>query len=193
MVAWISWNNAVVFTNQDAVRRGSGALAIADNLLTTRFRNTAHRSWYWSSNLAGLSASVTMPKPVEGRVFCSYPEFLRRGSAWVKRSVVDRLSETCGCSKKAVREELLPSLVAIQSENSEDFTISISLGLSPEEHAAICGLSLSHRSTKELLDRYAKELESSNANSSELMVTQDTNEEQSVDEPKEDSGQMKLF
>ena len=84
MVAWISWNNAVVFTNQDAVRRGSGALAIADSLLTTRFRNTAHRSWYWSSNLAGLSASVTMPKPVEGRVFCSYPEFLRRGSAWVK-------------------------------------------------------------------------------------------------------------
>ena len=193
MVAWISWNNAVVFTNQDAVRRGSGALAIADNLLTTRFRNTAHRSWYWSSNLAGLSASVTMPKPVEGRVFCSYPEFLRRGSAWVKRSVVDRLSETCGCSKKAVREELLPSLVAIQSENSEDFTISISLGLSPEEHAAICGLSLSHRSTKELLDRYAKELESTNANISDLIVTQDTNEEQSVDEPKDDSGQMKLF
>ena len=193
MVAWISWNNAVVFTNQDAVRRGSGALAIADGLLTTRFRNTAHRSWYWSSNLAGLSASVTMPKPVEGRVFCSYPEFLRRGSAWVKRSVVDRLSETCGCSKKAVREELLPSLVAIQSENSEDFTISISLGLSPEEHAAICGLSLSHRSTKELLDRYAKELESTNANISDLIVIQDTNEEQSVDEPKDDSGQMKLF
>ena len=95
--------------------------------------------------------------------------------------------------KKAVREELLPSLVAIQSENSEDFTISISLGLSPEEHAAICGLSLSHRSTKELLDRYAKELESNNANSSELFVTQDTNEEHSVDEPKDDSGQMKLF
>lgn len=193
MVAWISWNNAVVFTNQDAVRRGSGALAIADGLLTTRFRNTAHRSWYWSSNLAGLSASVTMPKPVEGRVFCSYPEFLRRGSAWVKRSVVDRLSETCGCSKKAVREELLPSLVAIQSENSEDFTISISLGLSPEEHAAICGLSLSHRSTKELLDRYAKELESTNANISDLILIQDTNDEQSVDEPKDDSGQMKLF
>ncbi len=193
MVAWISWNNAVVFTNQDAVRRGSGALAIADNLLTTRFRNTAHRSWYWSSNLAGLSASVTMPKPVEGRVFCSYPEFLRRGSAWVKRSVVDRLSETCGCSKKAVREELLPSLVAIQSENSEDFTISISLGLSPEEHAAICGLSMSHRSTKDLLERYAKELESSTVSTVEVIEKQDVKEEQNVDEPKDDTGQMKLF
>ena len=193
MVAWISWNNAVVFTNQDAVRRGSGSLAIADNLLTTRFRNTAHRSWYWSSNLAGLSASVTMPKPVEGRVFCSYPEFLRRGSAWVKRSVVDRLSETCGCSKKAVREELLPSLVAIQSENSEDFSISISLGLSPEEHAAICGLSMSHRSTKDLLERYAKELESSTVSSVEVIEKQDVREEQNTDEPKDDTGQMKLF
>ena len=193
MVAWISWNNAVVFTNQDAVRRGSGSLAIADNLLTTRFRNTAHRSWYWSSNLAGLSASVTMPKPVEGRVFCSYPEFLRRGSAWVKRSVVDRLSETCGCSKKAVREELLPSLVAIQSENSEDFSVSISLGLSPEEHAAICGLSMSHRSTKDLLERYAKELESSTVSTVEVIEKQDVKEEQNTDEPKDDTGQMKLF
>ena len=85
MVAWVSWNNGVVFTDQGAVRRGSSSLSLADCLLTTRFRNTAHRSWYWSSNLSGLSASVTMPKPVEGRVFCSYPGFLRRGSAWVKR------------------------------------------------------------------------------------------------------------
>ena len=67
MVAWISWNNAVVFTNNDAIRRGSSSLSMADTLLTTRFRNTAHRSWYWSSNLAGLSASVTSPKAVEGR------------------------------------------------------------------------------------------------------------------------------
>ena len=142
MVAWISWNNAVVFTNQDAVRRVQ-ALAIADSLLTTRLRNTAHRSWYWSSNLAGLSASVTMPKPVEGRVFCSYPEFLRRGSAWVKRSVVDRLSEHAVVQRRLLEKSYFSVIVAIQSENSEDFTISISLGLSPEEHAAICGLSLS--------------------------------------------------
>ncbi|MGB2237542.1 MAG: hypothetical protein ACPH4H_08080, partial [Candidatus Poseidoniaceae archaeon] len=159
-----------------------------------RFRNTAHRSWYWSSNLTGLSASVTSPKPIEGRIFCKYPDFLRRGSAWVKRSVVDRLSETCGCSKKAVREELLPSLVAVQSENSEDFSISIALGLSPEEHVAICGLAVSHRSTKELMERYAKELEKSN---SEIMVPVveeipqveiDTDEE-----PSSNPGQMKLF
>ena len=194
LVAWVSWNNGVVFTDQKAVRRGSKSLSLADTLLTTRFRNTAHRSWYWSSNLTGLSASVTSTKPIEGRIFCKYPDFLRRGSAWVKRSVVERLSETCGCSKKAVREELLPSLVAVQAENSDDFSISIALGLSPEEHVAICGLAISHRSTKELMERYAKELEKSGLENlppvvEEITDSQTENEEESPS----DSGQMKLF
>lgn len=194
LVAWVSWNNGVVFTDQQAVRRGSKSLSLADGLLTTRFRNTAHRSWYWSSNLTGLSASVTSPKPIEGRIFCKYPDFLRRGSAWVKRSVVDRLSETCGCSKKAVREELLPSLVAVQSENSGDFSISIALGLSPEEHVAICGLTVSHRSTKELMERYAKELEKSNLESIVPIVEDITEvETDSEDETSSNPGQMKLF
>ena len=194
LVAWVSWNNGVVFTDQQAVRRGSKSLSLADGLLTTRFRNTAHRSWYWSSNLTGLSASVTSPKPIEGRIFCKYPDFLRRGSAWVKRSVVDRLSETCGCSKKAVREELLPSLVAVQSENSEDFSISVALGLSPEEHVAICGLTVSHRSTKELMERYAKELEKSNSESM-VPIVEDVNDVEidSEDETSSNPGQMKLF
>lgn len=194
LVAWVSWNNGVVFTDKQAVRRGSKSLSLADGLLTTRFRNTAHRSWYWSSNLTGLSASVTSSKPIEGRIFCKYPDFLRRGSAWVKRSVVDRLSETCGCSKKAVREELLPSLVAVQSENSEDFSISIALGLSPEEHVAICGLTVSHRSTKELMERYAKELEKSNSESI-VPIVEDIQEVEtdSEDETSSNPGQMKLF
>jgi hypothetical protein len=51
------------------VRRGSSSLSLADTLLTTRFRNTAHRSWYWSSNLAGLSASVTSSKPLKVEFF----------------------------------------------------------------------------------------------------------------------------
>jgi len=136
-----------------------------------------------------------MPKPVEGRVFCSYPGFLRRGSAWVKRSVVDRLAETCGCSKKAVREELLPSLVAVQSENSEDFSISLALGLSPEEHAAICGLSMSHRTTKELLERYAKELEKATLQPEATPVEHTVNEMEAdeEEETKPDSGQTTLF
>ena len=194
LVAWVSWNNGVVFTDQKAVRRGSKSLSLADTLLTTRFRNTAHRSWYWSSNLTGLSASVTSTKPIEGRIFCKYPDFLRRGSAWVKRSVVERLSETCGCSKKAVREELLPSLVAVQAENSDDFSISIALGLSPEEHVAICGLAISHRSTKELMERYAKELEKSGLENLSPVVEENTDAQtENEEESPSDSGQMKLF
>ena len=195
LVAWVSWNNGVVFTDQGAIRRGSQSLSLADGLLTSRFRNTAHRSWYWSSNLTGLAASVTTPKPIEGRIFCKYPDFLRRGSAWVKRSVVDRLSETCGCSKRAVREELLPSLVAVQSENSEDFSISIALGLSPEEHVAICGLTASHRSTKELMERYARELEKSNSKTMVPIVEETLGGESENEEEDQssDSGQMKLF
>ena len=54
MVAWISWNNGVVFTEKEAIRRGSYSLSLADQLLTTRFRNTAHRSWYWGSNFSRL-------------------------------------------------------------------------------------------------------------------------------------------
>ncbi|MGB0602711.1 MAG: hypothetical protein ACPGNS_03820, partial [Candidatus Poseidoniaceae archaeon] len=112
----------------------------------------------------------------------------------VKRSVVDRLSETCGCSKKAVREELLPSLVAVQSDNSEDFAISIALGLSPEEHVAICGLTVSHRSTKELMERYAKELEKSNSDSIVPIAEDITEVETDIeDETSSNPGQMKLF
>ena len=97
--------------------------------------------------------------------------------------------------KKAVREELLPSLVAVQSENSEDFSISLALGLSPEEHAAICGLSMSHRTTKELLERYAKELEKATQHP-EVTVSESIVKEEEVDdeeETKPDSGQTTLF
>jgi replication factor C large subunit len=194
MVAWVSWNNGVVFTDQNAVRRGSSALTLADRLLTTRFRNTAHRSWYWGSNLAGLSASVTTSKPIEGRIFCTYPGFLRRGSAWVKHSVVTRLADTCGCSNKAVREELLPALAAVQSEDSEDFSISIALGLSPEEHAAMSGLKLSHRTTKKLMENYAKEFEKSiNLQEEHVVVEKEVITEVVEEEPTEDLGQKTLF
>ena len=195
MVAWVSWNNGVVFTDPNAIRRGSSALSLADRLLTTRFRNTAHRSWYWGSNLAGLSASVTTSKPIEGRIFCNYPGFLRRNSAWVKKSIVDRLAETCGCSIKAVREELLPSLVAVHSENSADFSVSLALGLSPEEHAAICGLKPSNIATKKLMEKYSKEFSKSIIPLKEEITIREVIAEQEpvVEEPEKDVGQKTLF
>ena len=82
----------------------------------------------------------------------------------------------------------------MQSENSEDFSISLALGLSPEEHAAICGLSVSHRTTKELLEKYAKELESSSAQVDEpIMQSKPKLQDEIEEESKEDSGQTTLF
>ena len=56
-------------------------------------------------------------------------------------------------------DEILPYLSLNHQKNPENFTISISLGLSPEEHASLCQLSTSQQSTKELMERYAKEFE----------------------------------
>ncbi|MDP6869696.1 MAG: AAA family ATPase [Candidatus Poseidoniaceae archaeon] len=193
MVAWISWNNVNVMTEYNSVRRGSKALSLADNLLTSKYRNTAHRSWYWGSNLSTLGASVVSDKPLEGKVFCSRPSFLGFGSAWRRKSIIERLASTCGSSKKTVREELLPSLLSIMDDNGEDFTISLSLGLSPEEHAAISGLKISHRSTKDLLERYSNKLEDLADNLAVNDEDVEINTEIETEEVADSSNQMKLF
>ena len=195
MVAWISWNNVTVLNDYDVIRRGSKSLCLADNLLTTKYRNTAHRSSYWSSNLSNLSASVISPKPVEGRVFCSRPSFLKYRAALMRQSIIERLAKTCGCSKKAVREELLPSLISIQDSNGDDFSISISLGLSPEEHAAICGLKVSHRSVKELMERYSHDLDIHSTPLQDETFTPVHNANEIIESEVESNpkGQQKLF
>jgi hypothetical protein len=173
-----------------AIRRAASSLSVADQLLTSRYRNTAHRSWYWGANLASLSATVTSSKAIEGRIFCSYPGFMRRSSAWVKRTVINRLAETCGCSNKTVREELLPSLVAVQHSKGEDFSLSHALSLSPEEHVAICGLNVSHRSVKSLMEKYSSEMEmiSSSIESETITVSEEISEKES-----QSTGQQTLF
>ena len=190
MIAWISWNNGVVLNDPPAIRRGSKSLILGDMLLTSKFRSTAHRSWYWGSQLASLSASITSNKTIEGRIFCSYPGFLRHGSAWVRKSVIDRLVATCGCSHKTAREELLPSLIAIQSEKGKDFSISLALDLSPEEHAAICGLKISLKSTKDLMEIYSDLRETKILPESEIIIRPEPIQEE---EQVSDSGQKTLF
>ena len=166
---------------------------MADRLLTSRFTNTAQRSWYWGSNLASLSASVSSRTAIEGRIFCSYPNFLRHNSAWVKRSVVKRLAETCGCSYKAVREELLPSLIAIQGKDGKDFSLSLALSLSPEEHIALCGMKSNLKSTKSLMEKYAKEMESQVLMDLVEIPVETENTVVEVEEEVVDTGQKTLF
>ena len=56
LLAWVSWNNAAVFESNESIANASKPLALADKLLSSRFQNTAHRSWYWGSQLSSLSA-----------------------------------------------------------------------------------------------------------------------------------------
>ena len=159
LLNWIHWNNPSIFTDKIAVDRGNKALCQSSKMLMAMYENTAHRSWYWSSQISGLAASVVNQKDMPEKLFPSYPNFLRRGGLQGRNSIINRLTEITGASKSAVREELLPLLISLHSETSEvgninDFAISIDLGLTGDEHAALCGLPKSRKSTKELVARY---------------------------------------
>jgi replication factor C large subunit len=159
LLNWIHWNNPSIFTDKIVVDRGNKALCQSSKMLMAMYENTAHRSWYWSSQISGLAASVVNQKDMPEKLFPSYPNFLRRGGLQGRNSIINRLTEITGASKSAVREELLPLLISLHSETSEvgninDFAISIDLGLTGDEHAALCGLPKSRKSTKELVARY---------------------------------------
>jgi replication factor C large subunit len=190
LVAWVSWNNAAVMTDSSSINRASKALTVADTLLASRFTNTAQRSWYWGSQLASLAASVTSNAGQEGRIYCSYPDFLRYSGASVRSSIIERLADTCGCSRSAVIEEILPPLLAVQNGDGDDFSISLALGLSPEEHVSLSGLNATHRSTKELMERYLLEMNKT----AELPVDESIENDTPLEEENiADSGQKTLF
>jgi hypothetical protein len=114
--------------------------------------------------------------------------------------VVNRLAEISGSSKSTVRDELLPILSTLHSETSslgniEDFSISMSLGLTGDEHAALCGLIKSRKSTKELVARYNL-IESERTITTPLILTDKEPESElteKVTEEKASKGQRTLF
>ena len=159
LMNWVHWNNASLFTDVKGIIRGARSLSQANKMFYGRFLNTAHCSSYWCSNLSALSASVANPTPLSGRIYPSYPNYLRRGSSYTRPTIIDRLASTCGTNKSTVREEMMPILSALLSAeekigNASDFTISLSLGFTAEEHASLAGLPLSRKSTKELIANY---------------------------------------
>lgn len=159
LLNWIHWNNPSIFSSKNAIDRGNMALCQSSKMLMAMYENTAHRSWYWSSQISGLAASVVNQHELPEKLFPSYPNFLRRGASQGRSTIINRLTEVTGASKSSVREELLPLLISLHSEMSEvgtidDFGISIDLGLTGDEHAALCGLPKSRKSTKELIARY---------------------------------------
>jgi replication factor C large subunit len=156
---WVHWNNASLFNHAPSVRRGTRTLLQADRAMMGRFLNTAHRSTYWTQHLTALAASTANAVPLEGRIFPSYPSYLRRRAPAGRASIVEKLAEVCGTNQSTTREEFLQPLFALMQDDqplgdSSDFQISIGLGLSGEEHLALAGLAKTRRSSKALLKAY---------------------------------------
>lgn len=200
LMNWVHWNNASLFTDVRGIVRGARSLSQANRMFHGRFLNTAHRSTYWCSNLSALSASIANPTPLEGRIFASYPNYLRRGSSYTRPTIIDRLASTCGANKSTVREEMMPLLSALMSAEEKvgdpsDFTISLSLGFTAEEHVSLAGLPLSRRSTKDLIANYnesqTKLLELSDEILPLPQIEQQIEEKEIIQE--KDPSQTKLF
>ena len=192
LVAWMTWNNPNILTEQQSIRRSAQALVGADQALPARFLNTAHRSWYWASHLSALSATCTRARPPTGRIFCSYPNFMRRGTQSIRTSIINRLANCSGASASSAREELLPIIRTAQLGDIEQFNFSQKLGFSAEEHAALCGLSITRRSTKELMERYSDAIELHEYEQEEQEIVEEIPTPEEVEEEL-DSAQRTLF
>lgn len=160
---WVHWNNASLFTDAGSIRQGSSTMVQADKMMMGRYLNTAHRSTYWTQHLTSLSASVANRVPLQGRIYPSYPHFLRRSAPKGRPSTVEKLAELSGTNKAVTREDFLLPLMLLSQEDSPlgdptNFDLSISLGLSAEEHASLTGLPMSRRSTKDLIKAYNERL-----------------------------------
>jgi hypothetical protein len=179
-----------------------------------RFLNTAHRSTYWTQHLTALAASTANAVPLEGRIFPSYPHYLRRSAPAGRGSIVEKLAELCGTNKAITREEFLHPLFALTQDDSligdsTRFDVSLELGLSPEEHLSLAGLTKTRRSSKALVKAYEEAMEARRLTMAQQAPSENTeatlprNEHappQNVedrppgeDEPDSQSGQSTLF
>jgi len=158
LMNWVHWNNASLF-DEVAMRRGSKALTLADRSVESRYRDLAHHSSYWTLHLSSLSASVANNTPLPTRIYPSYPNYLRRSGSWARPAIINHLADLSKTSKSTVRREFMPLLSALHQENPvfgdpNRFEVSLALGLSADEHVALCNLPVSRKSTKALIQAY---------------------------------------
>ena len=204
LMNWVHWNNSSLF-GSDSIQKASNALVVADKSVESRYRDLAHHSSYWTLHLSSLSASVANSKPLEGRIYASYPHYLRRSGSWTRPAIISHLSDMSKTSKSTVRREFLPLLSALSREDSvigdpNQFSISLSLGLSSQEHATLCNMPVSRKSTKAMM----KAFDEAEQNWKEPIIADIIEEslpeepvqevgEEVVEEPTIDSAQRTLF
>ena len=202
LMNWVHWNNSSLFGN-DSIQMASKALVVADKSVESRYRDLAHHSSYWTLHLSSLSASVANSKPLEGRIYASYPNYLRRSGSWTRPAIISHLSDMSKTSKSTVRREFLPLLSALSREDSvigdpNDFAISLSLGLSSQEHATLCNMPVSRKSTKTMMKAF-DEAEQKWKEPIVAQIIEPAEEpveevaEPAVEEPTIDSAQRTLF
>tara|TARA_B100001175_G_scaffold312987_1_gene319878 strand:- start:1621 stop:3144 length:1524 start_codon:yes stop_codon:yes gene_type:complete len=204
LMNWVHWNNSSLFGNE-SIQKASNALVVADKSVESRYRDLAHHSSYWTLHLSSLSASVANSKPLEGRIYASYPHYLRRSGSWTRPAIISHLSDMSKTSKSTVRREFLPLLSALSREDSVigdpyQFSISLSLGLSSQEHATLCNMPVSRKSTKAMMKAFdeaeQKWKEPIIADIIEESLPEEPTQEvldEVVEEPTIDSAQRTLF
>ncbi len=201
LMNWVHWNNSSLF-DVVAMRRAAKALILADRSVESRYRNLAHHSSYWTLHLSSLSASVANTVPLPNRIYPSYPNYLRRSGSWTRPAIIDHLADISKASRSTVRREFMPLLSVLHQENPvfgdpNRFEISLALGLSADEHVALCNLPVSRKSTKDLIRAYeeAEEKWKDPVIDSVLEVLHEetVSEAESEPEPKHDSAQRTLF
>ena len=206
-VDWVHWNNAQFFKKDNDIKRGNLALQGADRSLASRYKNTAHRSTYWSQHLTSLSASVANSTTFTQKLYPRYPSYLSNRFFSIRPHIIEQISRLSGTSNQTVVEEFLPLISTLYSSshdlgNPQFFDVSLALQLTPEEHIALTDLPLSRNSSKLIMEEYQRIRDTIHISNVSEEIEQELNEEadsslQSVttDEPDENvpSGQMKLF
>jgi len=201
LMNWVHWNNSSLF-DVVAMRRAAKALLLADRSVESRYRNLAHHSSYWTLHLSSLSASVANGATLPNRIYTSYPNYLRRSGSWARPAIIDHLADVSKTSRSTVRREFMPLLSVLHQENPvfgdpNRFEISLALGLSADEHVALCNLPVSRKSTKALIQAYeqAEEKWKDPVIDSVLEVLHEetVSEPEPEPEPKRDSAQRTLF
>ncbi len=162
MIAWFAWNNQSVFES-GTLANISHAMLLADRALATKYTNRAYRSWYWGSVLTSQAAVSGIRKDPGTDPYLAYPNFLRRGGeVWRRSSVIENLAKDLGTSKASVREDLWPNLLAVHDRNlggePNDFSISMQLGLSGDDHLSLHGIPKSRREAKKILAAFDESL-----------------------------------
>lgn len=214
-IDWVHWNNAQFFKDDQSIKTANKALSLSDKAFASKYRNTAHRSTYWSQHLTSLAASVANSKPLHQKLYPRYPTYLSSRYHSFKPNIIEQLSKLSGTSDASTVEELLPILTILhgsqhQMGNVGNFSISIELGLTAEEHVALTDVPSNRKSAKDLISKFNQEILTTkhttnkeeifekalqeNEHQNSKSPTKNTEKNPSKDEDKSEStGQMKLF